>query len=144
MQASYQEKLAEARRERFLTEFTQLPKYLELRNRLKQAIFRLGAEMIKKKTGAGPLTAGSKDKLKAELYIFLQTKMKQCLQDAILTTQRSTLPSDIVTQFENITTAREDRYYESFRESTAECFARRAQEFDTVRDIETAERNYVN
>ena len=35
MQASYQEKLAEARREKFLTEFTQLPKYLELRNRLK-------------------------------------------------------------------------------------------------------------
>lgn len=79
MQASYQEKLAEARRERFLTEFTQLPKYLELRNRLKQAIFRLGAEMIKKKTGAAPLDASCKAKLKAELYIFLQTKMKQCL-----------------------------------------------------------------
>ncbi len=35
MQASYQEKLADARREKFLTEFTQQPKYLELRNRLK-------------------------------------------------------------------------------------------------------------
>ena len=34
-QASYMEKQAEARREKFLTEFTQLPKYLELRNRLK-------------------------------------------------------------------------------------------------------------
>ena len=57
MQASYQESQAEARREKFLTDFTQLPKYLELRNRLKQAIFRLGAEMIKKKTGSAPLTA---------------------------------------------------------------------------------------
>jgi len=35
MQVSYFEKLAETRREKFLTEFTQLPKYQELRNRLK-------------------------------------------------------------------------------------------------------------
>lgn len=97
MQASYQEKMAEARREKFLTEFTQLPKYLELRNRLKQAIFRLGSEMIKKKTGSAPLTSGQKDKLKAELYIFLQNKMKSCLQEAILQTQRNSLHSDIVT-----------------------------------------------
>mmetsp|Transcript_45851 Transcript_45851/g.60758 ORF Transcript_45851/g.60758 Transcript_45851/m.60758 type:complete len:87 (-) Transcript_45851:1822-2082(-) len=59
-QASYMEKVAEARREKFLTEFTQLPKYLELRNRLKQAIFRLGSEMIKKKAGAQPLTQQDK------------------------------------------------------------------------------------
>ena len=109
MQASYQEKLAEARREKFLTEFTQLPKYLELRNRLKQAIFRLGAEMIKKKTGSAPLTASQKDKLKAELYIFLQTKMKACLQEAILSTQRNSLHSDIVNQFESIASGRDDK-----------------------------------
>ena len=60
MQANQIEKLAEARREKFLTEFTQLPKYLELRNRLKQAIFRLGAEMIKKKSGAQPLNTQQK------------------------------------------------------------------------------------
>lgn len=144
MQASYQEKLAEARREKFLTEFTQLPKYLELRNRLKQAIFRLGAEMIKKKTGAAPLSASAKDKLKAELYIFLQTKTKKCLEEAILSTQRSSLHSDIVSQFENISGAREDKFYESFRETTLEKFDRLALEFDTVRDIENAERNFVN
>ena len=40
--------------------------------------------MIKKKTGSAPLTSGQKDKLKAELYIFLQNKMKSCLQEAIL------------------------------------------------------------
>jgi len=60
MQASYMEKMAEARREKFLTEFTQQTKYLELRNRLKQAIFRLGSEMIKKKTSSAPLTAADK------------------------------------------------------------------------------------
>ena len=100
--------------------------------------------MIKKKAGAAPLTAGGKDQLKAELYIFLQTKMKQCLQEAILSTQRNSLPSDIVSQFESITAARDDRYYESFRESDSERYARRAEEFGTVRDFETAERNYVN
>ena len=80
-----------------MTEFTQLPKYQELRNRLKQAIFRLGTEMIKKKTGPKPLTGEEKDKLKAELYIFLQTKMKSCLQDAILSTHRNSLHTDIIT-----------------------------------------------
>ena len=42
------EQLADQRREKFLTEFTQSSKYQELRNRLKQAIFRLGMEKIKK------------------------------------------------------------------------------------------------
>ena len=72
--------------------------------------------MIKKKTGAAPLTANAKDQLKAELYIFLQTKMKQCLNDAILTTQRNSLHSDIVSQFEAIAGARDDKVFESFRE----------------------------
>ena len=88
-----------------------------MRNRLKQAIFRLGAEMIKKKTGPKPLTSEEKDKLKAELYIFLQTKMKTCLQEAILSTHRNSLHTDIVSQFENIQGARDDKFYESYRET---------------------------
>ena len=120
------EKLAEARREKFLTDFTQLPKYLELRNRLKQAIFHLGSEMIKKKAGAQPLTQQEKSKLKAELYIFLQSKMKTCLQEAVLGNQRNNLHNDIVTQFESITMAREDKYYESFCEDTTDKFDRLA------------------
>ena len=110
--------MAEARREKFLSDFTQLPKYLELRNKLKQAIFRLGSEMIKKKAGACPLTTHDKSKLKAELYIFLQSKMKTCLQESILNNQRNNLHSDIVAQFEYITGSREDKVYESYNEST--------------------------
>lgn len=53
--------------------------------------------MIKKKAGASPLTMQDKSQLKAELYIFLQTKMKTCLQEAILLNQRNSLHSDIVT-----------------------------------------------
>ena len=127
-----------------MTEFTQLPKYLELRDRLKQAIFRLGSEMIKKKTGYQPLSSAQKSQIKAELYIFLQTKMKTCLQEAILSSQRNSLHSDIVNQFESISGAREDRQFESYSETKEKKFDRLAREFDTVRDVENAERNFVN
>jgi len=40
--------LAESRRERFLTEFTQSYKYTEIRARLQEAIFKLGVEKLKK------------------------------------------------------------------------------------------------
>ena len=43
-----------------------------------------------------------------------------------------------------ISSAREDKFYESYSEDTTQKFDRLAQEFDTVRDIENAERNYVN
>lgn len=100
--------------------------------------------MIKKKTGPTPLTAQEKDKLKAELYIFLQTKMKSCLQDAILSTHRNSLHTDIITQFENIQGARDDKIHESYKETVTEKFGRLALEFDTLRDIENAEKNFVN
>lgn len=70
--------------------------------------------------------------------------MKKCLNDAILITHRNSLHTDIVTQFENISAARDDKYYESFHEKMNEKFERLAQEFDTVRDVETAEKYYVN
>jgi len=38
-----------------LTEFTQSTKYQQLRNRLKQAIFRLAVEKFKKQMGPNPL-----------------------------------------------------------------------------------------
>jgi hypothetical protein len=34
------------------------------------------------------------------LYIFLQKKLKECLQEAIGESQRQSLPVDIVTQFD--------------------------------------------
>jgi hypothetical protein len=40
--------VAESRRERFLHDFTQSYKYTEIRNRLQEAIFRLGVEKFKK------------------------------------------------------------------------------------------------
>jgi hypothetical protein len=46
------ESQAERRRERFLTEFTQSHKFKELRNRLKQAIFRIAVEKYKKEVSA--------------------------------------------------------------------------------------------
>ena len=70
--------------------------------------------------------------------------MKKCLNDAILHTHRNSLHSDIVTQFENISTQREDKNYESFRESHNQKFDRLAEEFDTIREVETAEKNFVN
>ena len=90
------------------------------------------------------MTPESKSQLKAELYIFLQTKMKACLQDAVLSGQRNNLHSDIVNQFESITGAREDKVYEGYSETQTVKFDRLAREFDTVRDVENAERNFVN
>jgi len=47
--------------------------------------------------GAGKaLDAAAKNKFKAELYIFMQTKLKEYLKEAISSAQRSTLPADIV------------------------------------------------
>jgi NAD(P)H-nitrite reductase large subunit len=88
--------LAEQRRERFLTEFTQSYKYTEVRNRLQEAIFRLGVEKFKKQVGGGKqLDLAQKNKFKAELYIFLQKKLKECLSQAIEDKAQS-LPTDIV------------------------------------------------
>jgi hypothetical protein len=42
------EMLADSRRERFLTEFTQSYKFTEIRSRLQEAIFKLGVEKFKK------------------------------------------------------------------------------------------------
>jgi len=95
--------LAESRRERFLTEFTQSYKFTEIRSRLQEAIFKLGVEKFKKQIGGGKvLDAAAKNKFKAELYIFLQKKLKECLTEAISGSQKQVLPADIVTQFEQI------------------------------------------
>jgi len=60
------------RRERFLTEFTQKPKFKELRNRLKQSIFRISVEKYKKEVSAqNPLSNEDRTKFKANLYILL-------------------------------------------------------------------------
>lgn len=85
--------LAESRRERFLTEFTQSHKFTEIRQRLQKNIFQLGVEKYKKQIGGGKqLDAASKNKFKAELYIFLQKKLKECLNEAITETQSESLP----------------------------------------------------
>jgi hypothetical protein len=78
------ELLAESRRDKFLAEFTQSHKYVEIRSRLQEAILLLGVEKFKRQMGAGkPLDAVTKNKFKAELYIFLQKKLKQYLKEAI-------------------------------------------------------------
>lgn len=90
--------LAESRRERFLTEFTQSYKYTEIRALLQEAIFKLGVEKFKKQIGGGKmLNAAQKNKFKSELYIFLQKKLKECLKEAISGSQKLSLPVDIVT-----------------------------------------------
>lgn len=66
-----------------------------MRNRLQEAIFRLGVEKFKKQVGGGKqLDAASKNKFKAELYIFLQKKLRECLDEAIKEKWDS-LPADI-------------------------------------------------
>lgn len=78
------ESQAERRRERFLTEFTQSNKFKELRNRLKQAIFRIAVEKYKKEVSANhQLSAEDRTKFKANLYILLQQVMQYALKKAM-------------------------------------------------------------
>lgn len=61
----------ENRRERFLIAFNQSVKYQQLRDRLKQVIFRLAVEKYKKSIGASGINKDQRDKFKANLYIYL-------------------------------------------------------------------------
>ena len=87
---------------------------------------RLGVEKVKKHSGAKKITKQQKDTMKAELYIFLQKKLKQCLDIAINTRQRQSLHSDIVQQFQKIQLSQEDKVYESFSENQEHKCARLA------------------
>ena len=138
------QQLADLRREKFLTDFTQSSKYQELRNRLKQSIFRLGMEKIKKQTSARKLTPDEKDKFKASLYIFLQKKMQECLTEAVANRHRSKLHNDIVSQLEVVEGSRLDKICEGYQEDSSQKFTRLALEFDTIQDLENAEKNFVN
>ena len=94
------ETLADSRRERFLTEFTQSNKYVEIRTKLQEAIFRLVVEKFKRQIGPGKkIDAATKDKFKAELYIFFQKKLKVMMEIA---DTKHNLPSDIVSQLESL------------------------------------------
>lgn len=57
-----------------------------------------------------------KNKFKAELYIFLQKKLKECLTEAI-TNNAADLPVEIVTQFEQIEHNKAQLVESSFSES---------------------------
>jgi hypothetical protein len=136
--------LAESRREKFLNEFTQSYKYTEIKARLQEAIFRLGVEKFKKQYGGSKkLDDATKNKFKAELYIFLQKKLKDCLTEAISNPQ-SALPQDIVSQFEQHRDQQTVLQEQSFKESTADKHTRLANEFSIICDVENTEREFVN
>ena len=101
-------------------------------------------EKIKKQCSAKALTADEKDKFKANLYIFLQSKMKDCLTEAVTLRHRAKLHHDIISQLEVIEGSRLDKIHEGVQETTAEQYTRLAQEFDTITDVENAEKNYIN
>lgn len=145
MNAQQADLLAESRREKFLTEFTQSYKYTEIKARLQEAIFRLGVEKFKKQYGGlKKLDTAQKNKFKAELYIFLQKKLKDCLSEAITQTQQATLPPDIVAQFEQIKDKQTALQEQSFRETSAQKHTRLADEFAIIFDVANTEREFVN
>ena len=137
------EAMAENRRERFLVEFTQSNKYVEIKNKLQEAIFRLGVEKFKRQIGSGKqLTKEDKSKFKAELYIFLQKKLKDCLNRAIK--QGNSIPVDIVTQFEQLQESAQIKIEESYQENEVDKVSRLAAEFDKLDDVDNSERQRVN
>ena len=79
------EKEIDKRRNNFIETFTGgNPKYNVVKEKLKQAVFRLGVEQYKKSVSANaPMTQAQKNDFKSKLYIFLQKKLKDTLLDAI-------------------------------------------------------------
>jgi hypothetical protein len=58
----------------------------------------LAVEKFKRQVGTGKaLNEQEKSKFKADLYIFLQKKLKDCLNRAITVQYREAIPVDIVT-----------------------------------------------
>lgn len=112
-----QEAAIDQRREKFLTEFTQNSKYMELRNRLKQAIFRLAVEKFKKEMGPEPLTKTERDKFKASLYLFMQKKLVDSLSDAMDRAKADGVHTDISKQYSAIEEVKSDRITASHKES---------------------------
>lgn len=66
------------------------------------------------------------------------------MDEAVCLKQRSHLHSDIVTQFEKLRNEEDEKVEMSYRESSQDQYDRLALEYDTVRDLENAERNYIN
>ena len=144
MSQKQQETATEQRREKFLTEFTQNSKYQDLRNRLKQAIFRLAVEKFKKQVGPEPLSDGERSKFKASLYIFLQKKLKDSLSEAMDRSRSEPIHSDISKQYFNLEERKAERIGSSHKENLQEKFNRLAIEFDQINDVDNAEKNFVN
>ena len=70
--------------------------------------------------------------------------MRDCLTEAVTVRHRSKLHNDIVTQLEVVEGARLDKVCEGVQEDSAQKFSRLALEFDTITDVENAEKNFVN
>ena len=77
-------------------------------------------EKVKKQCSAKSLSLDEKDKFKANLYIFLQSKMKDCLTEAVTLRHRAKLHHDIISQLEVIEGSRLDKIHEGVQESTSE------------------------
>jgi hypothetical protein len=80
----------EVRKEKFLQEFNQSPKYKELRDRLKKTIIRLAVEKHQRTVGSQPQTPPQRDKFKADLYTFLAEQMRTAL-DSVFASHSRTL-----------------------------------------------------
>ena len=85
-----------------------------------------------------------KSKFKAELYIFLQKKLKDCLLRAVGDTQRDSLPSDIVIQFDQLREQAGNKAADSFQETQQSKIDRLAEEFDQLDDVSNAEEQIIN
>lgn len=70
--------------------------------------------------------------------------MRECLAEAVTVRHRSRLHNDIVSQLEVIEGGRQDKICEGYQEDSATKFSRLALEFDTLTDLESAEKNFVN
>lgn len=137
-----QREIYEQRRERFLIEFNSSQRYLQLRQKLKKAIFRLAVEKYNKQVDhKGLQTKPQKEQFKAELYTFLQEQMKIFLEQAISSTVESNvnMHADLVMTHNANEDDFKKRIQRNFREEEGQKFKRLSEEYDLIRDYEHSE-----
>jgi len=135
--------MREQKKEKFLQDFSNNPKYFLIRERFKKAVLLFVVEKYKKEVGPKGLTALEREKFKANLYVYLNEQMKAMLNN-VLDNERQDLNQDIWMQRDVLKDEKQARIAKGLQESALDRAKRLANEFDVVNDQENAERCLTN
>ena len=132
----------EQRKEKFLIEFNSSQRYVQLKQKLKKAIFRLAVEKYNKEVDhEGLKSKFKKEQFKAELYTFMQEQMKVFLNQAVdfVNTKSGAMHQDLKLDHQISKDEARKKIEKNFHETEAEKFSRLTKEYDLIGDYEHSE-----